>query len=210
MIQCDSCQGLGSIPAASSFGMPVKCFKCSGSGQIALKQLRAPDHVCHFYTDEHQQMQTMVSFIVEGLKKNERCVCVVNENDSQKLREAFDDNGIRVEDETARGALLILAPEDAYLKNGPFVAKDILGQYRQFVEETLSKGFSALRACGEWSWILEDPALFDELLQYESLADDYFLKEKPRFLGLCQYNASHFPPVVIQGLRDAHRLVLQD
>ena len=194
MIQCDSCQGLGFIPAASSFGMPASCFKCSGSGQIALKQLCAADHACHFYTDGHQQMRTMVSFIIEGLKKNERCVCVVNENSLEELRAALSENGIRVEDESARGALLILAPQDAYLKHGPFVAKDILSQYRQFVEETLSQGFSALRACGEWSWILENPALFDELLQYESLTDDYFLKEKPRFLGLCQYNASHFPP----------------
>ena len=210
MIQCDSCRGLGVVPAASAFGMPAPCFKCSGSGQIALKQLHAPDHACHFYTDEHQQMQTMVSFIVEGLKKNERCVCVVHESSSEELRVAFSENGIQVADETARGSLLILTPQDAYLKNGPFVAKDILGQYRQFVGETLSQGFSALRACGEWRWILEDPALFDELLQYESLADDYFLNEKPRFLGLCQYNASHFPPAVIQGLRDAHRLVLQD
>lgn len=211
MIKCDRCQGLGYIPAASSFGMPMQCFRCSGSGKIVLNQLRPPDHVCHFYSDRREQMQAMVSFIAEGLKKNERCVCVLDKGFFEELRAGFSECGVRVEHESARGALLILEPQDAYfLKNGPFVAKDILDKYRKFIGETLNEGFRALRACGEWNWILEDPSLFDELLRYECQADDYFLKENPKFLGLCQYNKSNFPTAVIQALQQAHRLVLQD
>ncbi len=210
MARCDNCDGLGVISPLSAFGMIIQCFKCSGTGEIISKPVCAGDHVCYFYTDSGRQLKTALSFIADGLRQKERCIYIADGNTPEEVSAALSALGIRVKELCKIGALAILSKHETYLKEGSFIPEKMLGQFQQFIGETLEKGFHALRATGEATWAMEDPLLRNKFLDYERLVNDYFVKEKPRFIGLCQYNAQRFPASVTEELRHAHQLVLED
>lgn len=211
MMRCDKCNGIGSIQAASSFGFPVKCFRCSGTGQIGLQHLCVGDHVCYLYKNRDDQMKTLVSFMAQGLRRNERCLWITDGHTPQEAAAALSAVGIRVQEESAKGAVTILTKHETYLKNGRFESKEMLSAWSRYAQETTQRGFQALRASGELDWALEPSRdLLDEIPAYESEVDRYFLEEKPRMLALCQYDAGKTPAVTFEKIRLAHRLALQD
>ena len=211
MPQCDSCHGVGFIPAASAFGVPVRCSRCSGSGKILLKDLCAGDHACYFHSDRHKQLRAAASFIADGLRQKERCIYITDENTPEKVSAALSANGIRMKEALESEAVTIQTKHDAYLKGGYFAAKNMLSRFEQLINETLEKGFHTLRVVGETNWVLEENRpICDQFLKYELMVDDYFTKEKPRFVALCVYNTQRFPETVIEGMRHAHRFVFQE
>ena len=168
------------------------------------------DHSCYFYDDEKKQMQTVVSFIAEGLRKNEQCLYVADEHTPDEILAALGAGGIRVQEECRRGALSVVTKQQSYLVNGSFHPRNMLLQVKTRLQEALQNGFSGLRGSGEMSWALDSQALQEEIVYYEYLVEDFFWKEKPPIMGLCQYNTKRFSEAILRQMSQIHRNTLRD
>lgn len=210
MPHCDYCQGTGTIPPASAFSLPMKCYRCAGTGHISWQDLRPGDHVCYFYDDRAELYRNMARFFAEGLKLKERCVYVFDKLDAKGLDAALRAEGVDGPKERAKGALCYLTKDETYLAGGSFDAEGIIEKWRGLLNSTLDEGYTGIRGLGEAGWALHEPSHCHELINYELMVDLFFLNEQPRITGICAYERDKFPDTVIDGAKLSHRLIFQD
>ena len=207
---CSKCQGLGYLGAASAFGFPAKCFKCSGTGKIQMHHLHVGDHACYLYEDPEKQLAIAASFLAEGLKKNQRCVYVADEHRPEEILSVLSAAGIRTKEESDKGNLSIITKHETYLADGTFVPEKMVDRLRQISKSASQQGGRPVRSAAEMSWASKEVERHNALVNYELLVDFFFLNVEPKMLGLCQYNVKHFHSAIIDGMRLSHRLVFQD
>lgn len=211
MPHCDYCQGTGTIPPASAFSLPMKCYRCAGTGQISWQDLRPGDHVCYFYDDKADLYKHVAKFFAEGLSRKERCVYAFDDKaDFEQLDKALANAGVQVRKEHARGALCYLTKEETYLAGGKFNPEAVIDNWRGLLSSSLDEGYTGVRGVGEATWALKEPSHCHELINYELMVDLFFLNEQPRITGICAYPRKKFPDTVLDGARLSHRLIFQD
>jgi hypothetical protein len=59
----------------------------------------------------------------------------------------------------------------------------------------LNDGFTGLRACGDMSWLLQQPDGADDAIEYEALLNQFF--RGVRAAGMCQYDTRRLPPDLV-------------
>ncbi|MGA7928894.1 MAG: MEDS domain-containing protein [Candidatus Sulfotelmatobacter sp.] len=170
-----------------------------------VEELCGPDHLCLFYSSREEQLAAVIPFLRAGLRRSERCVCIVDE-DPAALIDACRDAGILVDDVIAAGALLVLTKWDTYLKRGDFDPEWMLQFLQDQVAAAKAAGFAALRVTGEMAWIDTklDAARF---LEYETRLNEVI----PRIglLGLCQYHRNRVGPEMIAGIFATHPRIVE-
>jgi hypothetical protein len=72
---------------------------------------RHGDHICLFYNDINEQTILTVPFVKVGLRRGERCLCVLTTAQSDRLCSSLRASGIDPQKEVSRGALLFATPE---------------------------------------------------------------------------------------------------
>jgi hypothetical protein len=210
MPYCDYCQGSGTIPPDTASELPMKCYRCAGSGNIDWNDLRPGDHVCYVYEDKAEQLRTIAKFLAKGFQLNERVLYVREHHTATQLDEALKAEGVDAPAECAKGALVYLTKEETYLAGGKFDAQCIINGWRKLLKDSLTEGYTGIRGAAEASWLVDDPACFHDIINYELMVDLYFLNEQPRITGVCQYDRNLFPDAFVDGAKLSHRLVFQD
>lgn len=210
MPNCDCCQGTGVISPASTFSMPMKCYRCAGTGRVDWKDVKTGDHACYIYEDPSKQLSTVAAFFSEGMRRHERCVYILGENTIAIVASAFTKHGIDVAGSRTDGSLVFLTANESYLVGGSFEPQAVIARFRDYLKDTLNEGFAGMRAAGEMSWALGADGHSERLVEYELMADHFYLDEQPRIASLCQYNRKRFSQNTLDGVKISHRLVFQD
>lgn len=210
MPYCDYCRGSGTIPAHSASELPMKCYRCGGSGSIDWDDLRPGDHVCYVYEDTAEQLKNISKFLAKGFEFDERVFYLREHHTSEQLDAVLEAEGVDTAFQHARGALVYLSKEDTYFLKGKFDAESIILGWREFLKNALNGGFTGIRGATEISWVMGNPAPFHEIINYELMVDLYFLNEQPRITGVCQYDRKLFPDTFVNGAKLSHRLIFQD
>ena len=210
MPQCTCCQGVGTIAPASPLGLPMKCYRCAGTGEIEWEDLRPGDHVCYLYDDPAEQLRNITKFLAAGLPQGERILYVYEHHTPAQLDAALAEHGVDVAKERARGAILYFSKNETYLAGGTFEPQSVIDRWRDILKRSLAEGYTGIRGAGEATWALDSHAHCRELINYELMCDLFFLAEQPRITGICQYDRKRFPGAIIQGAELAHRLVFHD
>ncbi|MGE0157803.1 MAG: MEDS domain-containing protein [Gemmatimonadales bacterium] len=159
-------------------------------------------HKCLIY-DGHasEQLPVVVPLLEEGLRANERCLYLGDEDTIAMVRSALEARGTDVPAEMARGALVLSSergPEDA-----PFDPHAMVGMLVDMIDAAVRDGFAGLCATGDMRWELGRDENFERVLEYEALLEGVF-REKP-LRGICQYHRSTVPPKSIEAAVRAHR-----
>ena len=204
---CRSCHGKG---VTSPFEGPRVCTRCHGTGKIKLtiKDLFPQDHACFLYDDPKYQLDTAVTYIVEGLKQRECCFYIADEFGVDEIKEALAKNGVNVKKQIKNRALNILTKNETYLVNGHFDPSEMLYFVKDAVKAATRAGFMAFRGAGEMTWALGNEKGCDQLIPYEFLLDEYFANVRPDITALCQYNIKRFPASTIQSVLHTHKVVI--
>lgn len=210
MIVCNHCHKTGIIAPSSPFGVPIKCYRCAGTGHIDWSDLRPGDHVCYFYDDPVQQLKTISVFLAEGLRKNERCVYILHQNTLEQVAEAIAAQGIDIAKERERKSLVFLTKNESYLASGSFDPEKMVSLLRNITKDALNEGFSGVRGTAEMSWALDHAPHYNALVGYELTTDLFFLNEQPHMTAVCQYDLREFSSTMVDGMRLSHRLVFQN
>ncbi len=210
MPECSYCHGKGIIAPSGTPGLPMKCYRCAGNGVIEWKDLRPGDHVCYFYDAPAVQLETIATYLVEGLKNGERTIYVYNHHTPKDILDAISAHQLDVKAEQARGALILLTAQEAYMPQGFFDVTAVFNLTKELLKKTLQEGYRGIRAASEMDWALDSPKHSHELIGYELMMDHFFMSEQPPITGVCQYERKRFPGIVVEGMEHAHRLVFQD
>ena len=76
------------------------------------------------------------------------------------------------------------------------------------VEEALNDGYTALRTCGDMTWLLDDAPGSLQVVEYEALVTSLF--RNVRAVAMCQYDRTRRPPALIDHGLVTHPTVLMD
>lgn len=172
-----------------------------------VEQLGAGDHVAFFFKSNEERLSFVIPYMIDGLRNNERCVYVVDENTVPEILVEFSKAGIDVDASTASGALSVVTKHDTYLRHGIFDPAGMIADLDRDVRFALQHGFSRLRVTGEMSWALDLPSALSRLCEYEQ---ELYRHWPAQLAGLCQYDETLFPSDVIERMANCHCAVVRD
>jgi hypothetical protein len=169
------------------------------------RRIEPGDHICVFYSSEHELADTAADFLAEGLQRGERCWYVPTGTEASLVRTALRRRDVEVAAESQRGALEILATTDAYVVHGDFTPEATMNVFSDAIENALRDGFTGFRAAAEMSWALTVSGGAELLIAYEALLRSLF--STSRATGLCLYDRRRMPLEIVNGALVTHPLV---
>jgi signal transduction histidine kinase/CheY-like chemotaxis protein len=173
-----------------------------GDLERRIVRLRQGDHLCLIYDRAAERMAALVPFLKRGLAAGERCLYLADDTTTDLAEEALLSEGIDVDRERERGALVLLTRRDGFLRDGRFDPGAMTDLLRQAEQEALDDGFAGLRVASEMSWCLGHAPGSERFLEYEALLNRFL--DGSRSIGLCQYDRSRFTPRVVYDILHTH------
>lgn len=167
------------------------------------------DHVCMFFETEDERLSVAARYLSEGIERGERCFYVGDSAEAlARFNSALTENGIDAAAMLQRGALVESTKHEAHLADGMFDSERMLRLLDKAVEAALNDGFSGLRTCGDMSWLLDDAAGSNQVVEYEALLNQFF--QSSRAVGMCQYDVRRIPAGLLDQALCSHTSVVVD
>ncbi|BAZ99111.1 PAS domain S-box-containing protein [Methanothermobacter defluvii] len=170
-----------------------------------IRDMKAGDHICIIYDDDAEWRNTLIPFMVDGLRRGERCLYICSERTADTVREELG-REVPVDEFEADGRLRIMDDSDAYTDGGVFDPERMVALLESETRKAVSEGFSALRVTGEMDWVLKGLPGSERLIEYENMLNNFFPGSD--CLAICQYRRSLFSPEIIRGVLLTHPLVV--
>jgi len=170
-------------------------------------ELKRGSHLCSIYRDKDEQLSVIIPFLKGGLRRNERCIYIVDENTKEDISRILQGGGYDLEKGLARtGQLQFFTKEDSYLKDGNFDPDKVINLLKLAQEDALENGYDGLRVTGEMTWVLTRLPGTEKLIEYESKLN-YFLPSSSTS-ALCQYNEKKHSEAILAGVLLTHPKVV--
>ncbi|MDD3272242.1 MAG: MEDS domain-containing protein, partial [Syntrophomonadaceae bacterium] len=118
------------------------------------RTLKPGNHICLIYENEAEWQEAVSAFLISGLEKNEKCICMVRKHTPEQVLMYLKARGLDITSDSIKKQLLIIninsSPE---LKNSlnPETITALLGRESL---QARSEGYAALRFTGEIGWML--------------------------------------------------------
>ena len=175
----------------------------------APRRFNQGEHLCAVYSAAHERDALVAAYVLEGLEHNERCLYgALTPEDIASVDTRLARAGVDVGDAIERGAWVRLTTGDVHLLGGHFDAERMLRMLNNATEAALSAGFKGFRACGDMTWLADDPPGADQAVAYEAFLNSMF--DRQRALGLCLYDRQRLPSLVIDHAIATHPTVALD
>lgn len=172
-----------------------------------MEDLAAGDHACLFYLDEREKTETASSFLVEGLKRGEKALCIA----AGEVR-SFQGRCVRgvdmdLEGCLERGRLAHVHPLEVYGTDGDDLEPRAVNLFWESeADRAASGGWQALRVYVDMSWALDRPSLHESLVACE--AELNRLPALGRCVVLCAYHLEDFDPSLLLDVLRTHPVVI--
>jgi len=147
----------------------------------------------------------LASLMMVKLKANTRCLYLNSPAMVAGIRSYLAAAGLDVEQEIAKGRLL-LSSDQSHLTNGSFEVDKMLGMLKDALDQALNDGYKALWATGDMTWEFGNENNLVKLLEYECGLEELFRKH-PALCGICQYHKDTLPIDVIKQALYTHEAV---
>lgn len=171
-----------------------------------ISNLEPGDHLCHLYSTEEEHRTVLIPFILNGLERREKVLCITDAHGQEAVCGCLRDSGLDVEPYIDRGQLSILTSDESYLLEGIFDPDRMITLLRSETERIQRQGYSALRVIGEMIWTLRETPGSDRLIEYEARLNDFF--PGSTCLGICQYDRRRFDPALLLDILTTHPLAV--
>jgi DNA-binding CsgD family transcriptional regulator len=169
--------------------------------------VRPGTHFCALYSGAAERDRLLFSFLEEGLRHGDKCLCLIDGVEPTLVRERAVGKG--GPEHSRRSAQLdVERASDAYLRSGEFRIDDMMRFLAESMEAALGDDFDLLRAAGEMSWVLPGPPGWEDLFLYES-AVNHAVEQRPA-LFMCLYDLQKFGAEMLVEVLHTHPKVLLD
>ncbi len=159
-------------------------------------------HICQIFNSDEERHESLVNFIVSGLKTGEKTLCFTENEEEENLIDAFQAEGFNLVDLTEKGDFSLSGTREAYFKEDRFDPERMLGLLKAFQEESVQEKHSGCRVIGEMTSDIEHIDGGSRLLEYESKVT-LLIKEYP-INAVCQYDARAFDGATILDVLKVH------
>jgi len=174
----------------------------------ATSMLQPHQHLCLVYEHEHEWKESIIPYLVAGLRRNQKCVYLADVHTARQVKDLLAQEGVAVEKAESSGQFVILKEKEAYTRGGRFSPEHMIRLLVSETDKAIAEGYSAIRLSGEMSWALRGYPGSERLLEYEAETNRFFHNHAA--LGLCQYDLNEFSPEVIRGVILTHPQVMVD
>ncbi|PLX34683.1 MAG: hypothetical protein C0604_01165 [Clostridiales bacterium] len=172
-----------------------------------MQKIDTGDHLVLLYKDEN--IENMVaSFIKASLDRNERCMYVKGDTDTEKMLVKLShlvDSKKAIEE----GSLFIMDRSEAYSKDGLFMPDKMVALLQSEAKNAVIDGYSGLSVTGELSWVLDYEDGRERIIEYEWKLNDRVFDDYP-VTALCRYNMNRFNPSMIKSIIELHPFIIYD
>jgi len=172
-----------------------------------MQKIDTGDHLVLLYKDEN--IENMVaSFIKASLDRNERCMYVKGDTDTEAMLERLS-NYMVVEQAIEKDSLFIMDRSEAYSKDGLFIPDKMVALLQSEAKNALKDGYSGLSVTGELSWVLDYEDGRERIIEYEWKLNDRVFDNYP-VTAMCRYNMNKFNPSMIKSIIELHPFIIYD
>ncbi|MBC7219071.1 MAG: PAS domain S-box protein [Hadesarchaea archaeon] len=198
-------------PQTPTFGGGGKIRNGSSEGSSTelskeLEKTSAGEHICCIYRNKKERNAAVVSFLLAGLKNNEKCLYVMDESTEAEILRALQRAGVNVDEHLGSKQLEFLRVEEAYLRDGYFDPERTVALVKQAEAAALAAGYRGLRGIAEASWSLRKLPGSEKQLEYEARLNE--LLPQSRISAMCLYSERKFPPKTLLDVIYMHPKVI--
>jgi len=175
---------------------------CLSSYVDSYYKVELGDHLCSIYNDFEVQISYIVPYMDIGLKKNQKCIYITDENSKENIINAFRINGTNLSAYLEKGQFVFFTSNDTYLKDGYFDPDRMVSLLKATEKTALKEGFAGIRVTGEMTWILSKLPGTERFMEYENKLNEFFPGSKAT--AICQYSESKFDNKILNEVIKAH------
>jgi len=176
---------------------------------MAMNCYRQGEHICALYDSEEEQLATAAEYLIDGIRSGARVLYVAEDAAAlARFHDVLDRRRVSVPSVLRRGALVESTHAEAHLALGYFDSERMLRMLNEAVEAALHDGFSGLRTCGDMSWLLQEPAGAEQVVEYEAFLNSFF--DGVCGSGMCQYDRRRLPAHLIDTALATHSSAVVD
>lgn len=150
-----------------------------------IDRVKPRDHLVLFYDSLEAKHNTLFSYLLKGLERNEAAAYVCAEETPDEIKKAMKEFGIPIEKYLENEALVIMDYRDMYIRDGVFDIDDVMDSWAKFYDNAMANGFKSLRVTGEMSCFIKHD-LVEELIEYEQAL--HTILDIP-MTAICAYNS---------------------
>ncbi len=172
-----------------------------------LDKLRPGDHTVLIYENEKETLSTLVSFIKASLQRNEKCLYIEGDTNTELLIETLKDKMQDFEKYIQSSQVLFLTKEQTYALSESFKADPMIDLIKEKAETALDQGYTGLSITGELSWVLNFKGGKKEIIDYEWKLNDRLFNNYP-VVALCRYNINKFDQEIIKAVLELHDYII--
>lgn len=163
-------------------------------------------HVCSIYKNKEEQFEQLVHFFEDGLKENQKCLYIVDENTKEEISDEFKRRGLDIQQYINSGQFVFLTKNESYVKNGDFDPDAMIALLKTSETEALAAGYSSLRLTGEMTWILGSEGYEKKAIEYENKLNTVIPTSK--ISAICQYNENKFNQKTLIDVIQSHPFLI--
>lgn len=163
-------------------------------------------HLCLLYNSPEEKLSAVLPFILVGLERGEKCICIDNEDAVSTVADSLRAEGVEVDAALKSGALTFAKTEGTYLKDGQFDPNRMIEFLLDESSKCKESGYAALRITGEMSWACKGAGGAERLVEYESIVNR--VMQDNDVIALCQYDLNIFSPETILAVINTHPFII--
>ena len=172
------------------------------------ERIRPGLHVCQFYNQPSEIIQTAVPLLRDGLRGKDKGYFAASAARLEDVRKALRAAHVNVDEVTGSGQLRLVDTRDELLNNGRFDPYFLISTHQALISRSLNEGWQTVRAVFDMSWLCARVATPEHILKYEAAADAVFTFQGRPIVALLQYNYSELPGELVVELLKLHPMAV--
>ena len=168
-----------------------------------LHKLKTGDHVVLLYEKEKEYIKSIIPFVKESLKRNEKCMYIDDKKQLKKIKKNLSNYIKNLEKYIEEGQLLLLSKEETYAANDHFDSDQMIELIKEETNKALAEGYNGLSITGELSKVLDFENGKNEIIGYEWKLNHRVFEYLP-VVALCRYNINKYDNDIIRAVIELH------
>lgn len=161
-------------------------------------------HRCLVYSGApSEQLPSFGTTLIEKLDAGFRCLYLNSPAMVAGLRSYLAAEGLDIDEQTKRGALIITS-DQSHLVKGKFEVEPMIAKLKEAVAQAEADGYEGLWASGDMTWEFGGAPNVGKLLDYECELE-YLFQQLPGLEGICQYHMGTMPSASIAAALYTHQ-----
>lgn len=172
------------------------------SRPLAESPMRGHFHACAFVRGPEEERAIIEPFFVEGMKRGEKAVYIVDPEQRDRHDEALRE--LAPKDEL----LDVTTWDEAHLKGGRFDAERMMALLEEVITAHAATGNPPMRLVGQMGWVFSEPPGVEDLVAYEATVNEVLNRGKTP--TVCVYDVTRLRGSMMMDLLRAHPLTIMN